>query len=145
MDFVMNDKGAAGTGRFLEVMARALELEVKDLGDVSSRAQQAVPISNKCAVFAESEVVSLLAGGNPREEIIRGRHEAVAERVLSLINRLGGTPPLIMTGGVAKNSGVVRALENRLETELSIPDEPQITGALGAAIIAAQKGDQEVG
>jgi len=144
VDFVMNDKCAAGTGRFLEVMARALEMEVEDLAEISTTARQAVPISNMCAVFAESEVVSLLAAGNPREEIVRGLHEAVAERTQSLINRVGGPPPLIITGGVAKNRGVVRALEKRLETELYVPEEPQITGALGAAIFAAQKAEQGV-
>ncbi len=144
VDFAMNDKCAAGTGRFLEVMARALELDLEELAGHSLKAEKTVPISNMCAVFAESEVVSLIAEGNPREEIIKGLHVSVAERTLSLARRIGYQSPVVMTGGVAKNAGVIRALEEKLETELLIPEEPQIIGALGAAVIAFERAQKEV-
>lgn len=135
-DFAMNDKCAAGTGRFLEVMARALDTELTSLGDLSALAVQDVRISSTCTVFAESEVVALVAGGTSKEDIIRGLHRAIAERIYGMVVRLRANPPYVMTGGVAKNSGVVCAIEERLQTRLLLPKEPQIVGALGAAIIA---------
>ncbi|MGB9660933.1 MAG: acyl-CoA dehydratase activase [Moorellaceae bacterium] len=138
VDFVMNEKCAAGTGRFLEVMARALELDIEKMGELSLKAERSAPISNTCTVFAESEVVSLLAEGRPLVEIIRGLHDAVAERVASMAERLGWQEPVAMTGGVAKNIGVVRSLEEKLNTSLRLPGEPQIMGALGAALLAAE-------
>ncbi|MGI9953416.1 acyl-CoA dehydratase activase [Moorellaceae bacterium AZ2] len=137
-DFVMNEKCAAGTGRFLEVMARALEVDIERMGELSLKALKGAPISNTCTVFAESEVVSLLAEGRPVEEIIRGLHDAVAERVAAMAERVGWQEPVAMTGGVAKNIGVVRSLEERLATSLRLPEEPQIMGALGAALLAAE-------
>ena len=137
-DFAMNDKCAAGTGRFLEVMARSLDTDLGSLGELSSRSTQDVRISSTCTVFAESEVVALVAKGVPKEDIIRGLHLSVAERIYAMVMRLRAQPPFVMTGGVAKNSGVVAALEERLGTPLLLPDEPQIVGALGAAIIAAR-------
>ncbi|MGB9860383.1 MAG: acyl-CoA dehydratase activase, partial [Moorellaceae bacterium] len=127
-----------GTGRFLEVMARALELDIEKMGELSLKAERSAPISNTCTVFAESEVVSLLAEGRPLVEIIRGLHDAVAERVASMAERLGWQEPVAMTGGVAKNIGVVRSLEEKLNTSLRLPGEPQIMGALGAALLAAE-------
>lgn len=135
-DFAMNDKCAAGTGRFLEVMAHALESKLESLGDISAQSTQLIKISSTCTVFAESEVVSLIAKGTPKEDIIRGLHEAVVERVFGMVMRLRAREPFVMTGGVAKNRGVVRALEGRLGAKLFVPDEPQIVGALGAAIMA---------
>lgn len=135
-DFVMNDKCAAGTGRFLEVMAKALELTVEELGPLGLKAQAAAVISSMCTVFAESEVVSLVAEGRPREEIVRGIHEAIAERTLALARRVGVKEPVVMTGGVAKNQGVVQSLESRLHTKILIPPEPQIAGAVGAGLTA---------
>lgn len=137
-DFAMNDKCAAGTGRFLEVMARSLETELNALGELSRLATGDVKISSTCTVFAESEVVALVAKGVPKEEIIRGLHRSVAERIYGMVMRLRAEPPFVMTGGVAKNSGVVAALEERLGTNLLLPEEPQIVGALGAAIVAAR-------
>ena len=142
VDFAMNEKCAAGTGRFLEVMAQALEVKLEDLGSLSGRAAQSVPISSTCTVFAESEVVSLIARGFPPEEIIRGLHESVAERTVSLVRRVGLQEKVIMTGGVAKNRGVVSCLENKLQTALKIPPEPQIVGALGAALLAWEMGSE---
>jgi len=114
------------------------------MSQLGKKAENAVPISNMCAVFAESEVVSLIASGSPREEIIKGLHNSVADKTVSLGKRVGAEAPVAMTGGVAKNSGVVAALEEKLETELLIPDEPQIIGALGAAIIGREKAEAEV-
>ncbi|WP_313885433.1 acyl-CoA dehydratase activase [Desulfallas sp. Bu1-1] len=128
VDFVMNDKCAAGMGRFLEVMARALEVDLRELGRLSGETLEAASISNMCTVFAESEVVSLVAMGRPREEIILGLHESVAERVSNMAWRLDVEPAVTMTGGVAKNTGVVRCIEARLGLEMHIPPEPQIIG-----------------
>jgi predicted CoA-substrate-specific enzyme activase len=136
-DFVMNDKCAAGTGRFLEVMAGALETDLESLAGLSGASTQQVRISSTCTVFAESEVVSLIARGVPKEDIIRGLHEAVAERVYGMVRRIRAGGPYVMTGGVAKNLGVVASLESRLGATLFVPSEPQIVGALGAAIMAA--------
>lgn len=137
-DFAMNDKCAAGTGRFLEVMARSLGTELELLGDLAARSTRDVRISSTCTVFAESEVVALVAKGVPKEDIVRGLHRAVAERIYGMVGRLRARPPFVMTGGVAKNSGVVAAVEELLQTHVLLPDEPQIVGALGAAIIAQQ-------
>jgi predicted CoA-substrate-specific enzyme activase len=136
VDFQMNDKCAAGTGRFLEVMAHALEVDLEDLGRLSLSAQRTIKISSMCTVFAESEVVSLIAGNQPKEMIIRGLHDAIADRILGLVRRVGVEEEVTLTGGVAKNEGVVRALEERLGLRVFVPPEPQIIGALGAALLA---------
>ncbi|KYH32760.1 acyl-CoA dehydratase activase [Neomoorella mulderi] len=136
-DFVMNEKCAAGTGRFLEVMARSLEVNVEEMGELSLAAPRGASISSMCTVFAESEVVSLVAEGRPVAEIIRGLHEAVAQRVAAMASRVGWEEPVAMTGGVAKNRGVVKSLEDNLGTAIRVPPDPQIIGALGAALLAA--------
>lgn len=136
VDFQMNDKCAAGTGRFLEVMARALEVKLEDLGRLSRSAQRTIKISSMCTVFAESEVVSLIADNQPQEVIIRGLHDAIADRILGMIRRVGVEEKVTLTGGVAKNEGVVQALEERLGVRVFVPPEPQIIGALGAALLA---------
>ncbi|HOG47598.1 MAG TPA: acyl-CoA dehydratase activase [Anaerolineae bacterium] len=136
-DFVMNDRCAAGTGRFLEVMSRALDVPLDRLGELSLRARRAAPVSSMCTVFAESEVVSLVAEGVPVVEIIAGLHAAVAERIWGMAQRLGLAPRVVMSGGVAYNEGVVRALEQRLGAALAVAPQPHMVGALGAALIAA--------
>ena len=136
--FQMNDKCAAGTGRFLEVMARALEVEVSEMGELEKKSQRKLQVSSVCTVFAESEVVGLLARGEKREDIIRALHNSVAERVLGLVSRVGAEPEIVISGGVAKNSGVVRALSERLGRKLLVPEESQIVGALGAALFALE-------
>ncbi len=136
LDFAMNDKCAAGTGRFLEVMATALEVELENLAVLSDQAVRAISISSTCTVFAETEVVSLLAGGADRAEIARGLHESIAARTSSLVYRVGLDEAVMMTGGVAKNSAVVKALEEKLQLRIIVPPEPQIAGALGAALLA---------
>ncbi len=135
-DFIMNDKCAAGTGRFIEVMAQALGVSLASMGDLSQQSLNPTVISSFCTVFAESEVVSLVAEGRPKVDIIRGIHEAISERTTTLLNKIKMIEPITMTGGVAKNKGVVKALEHKLKLKLNIPEEPQIVGALGAALIA---------
>lgn len=138
-DFVMNDKCAAGTGRFLEVMAERLGVELGDLGRLSLDAQGEVEISSVCTVFAESEVVSLIAKNHPRNEIIRGLHKAIVGRVYAMARALGVQGAVTMTGGVAKNAGVVALMEARLGQPIHVPAEPQIVGALGAALTALRQ------
>jgi len=137
MDFAMNDKCAAGTGRFLEVMARALEVDINDFGGVSLLADTPAKISSLCTVFAESEVISLISKGEKRENIIAGIHESIAARVVAMAGRIGLSAPLMMTGGVAKNKGVVKALENKTGHGIEVSQKTQVTGAIGAALIAS--------
>ena len=136
-DFVMNDKCAAGTGRFLEVMAKALELRVDELGSISLESEKPCQISSVCTVFAESEVVSLRAEGRAREDIIAGIHRSIASRISAMVSQVGNEGIIVLTGGVAQNRGVIKALEQELKTSTCIPEKPQITGALGAALIAS--------
>lgn len=138
--FVMNDKCAAGTGRFLEMMARALEIDLEELGPLALQAKKTVTISSLCTVFAESEVISLIAEGVSSAAIARGICDSIASRTVSLLARISGNGAVAMSGGVAKNVGVVKALEQKLGKPMVIPPEPQIIGALGAALIATQKG-----
>ncbi len=140
INFVMNDKCAAGTGRFLEVMARALDVPLDQLGELAEKAPKPARISSLCTVFAESEVISLIAGGESRENIIAGIHEAISLRIVAMASRLGLASPLMMTGGVAKNSGVVKALEKALGKPIEISPYAQLTGAIGAALLAGQSG-----
>jgi predicted CoA-substrate-specific enzyme activase len=140
VEFEMNDKCAAGTGRFLEVMAHALNVDIDKMGDISLKHKKEITISSICTVFAESEVISLVSEGEELEDILYGIHKAIADRTLGLVNRLGGVQEeVVMAGGVAKNVGVVKALENALGVAIKIYVEPQIIGALGAAIIALEK------
>jgi len=135
-NFGMNDKCAAGTGRFLEVMARTLEVDIEKMGTVALEADRPAKISSTCTVFAESEVVSLLAQDEELPPIFLGICNAIAERVKSLAVRVGIRPEVVMTGGVAKNIGVVSSVEKSIGLPVSVPDEPQTVGALGAALIA---------
>lgn len=137
LEFAMNDKCAAGTGRFLEVMARALEVDLDSFGEMSLKAEKTAQVSSLCTVFAESEVISLIAKGECRKNIIRGIHESIAARVGGMIHRIGISAPIMMTGGVSQNIGVVRALERRLDVPVIVSRLAQINGALGAALIAA--------
>ena len=136
-NFVMNDKCAAGTGRFLEVMARALEVNLDEFGAMSLRARQPAKISSLCTVFAESEVISLIARGEQRPQIIAGIHESIAARVSSMLARVGVAEPVMITGGVARNEGVVHALEKKLGVKIEVSPYAQANGAIGAAVLAA--------
>ncbi len=139
LDFVMNDKCAAGTGRFLEVMAKALEIKLEEMGERSLQAGHPVTISSTCTVFAESEVVSRIAEGQATADIVAGLHAAIANRISTMLKRVGMQEQVTMSGGVAKNIGVVRAIEEKIGVRLNIYQEPQIVGALGAALIALEK------
>jgi predicted CoA-substrate-specific enzyme activase len=137
-NFVMNDKCAAGTGRFLEVMAVVLEVgSIDSMGPMSLEARNPCRISSTCTIFAESEVVSLRAEGKTREDLIAGVHRAVASRVALMAKAIKISPRVIFTGGVAKNIGVKRVLEEEFSMDILVPEEPQITGALGAALLAS--------
>jgi predicted CoA-substrate-specific enzyme activase len=137
-NFVMNDKCAAGTGRFLEIVAGTLGIKVEDMGKISLTSSHKVQISNFCTVFAQQEVVSRLSEGVPMEDILAGLHDALASRVASLARRVGIEQDVVLTGGVAKNTGVVQAMRENLGCDFLIPDDPLITGALGAAILAKE-------
>jgi (R)-2-hydroxyacyl-CoA dehydratese activating ATPase len=134
-NFHMNDKCAAGCGRFLEVTARAMGIDLKELGNVSARSENTVRISSTCTVFAETEIVSLVAVGTSIPDIVKGVHTSIATRAISLLRTVGITGPLGMSGGVALNSGVVRALEEALKTDVYVAENPQVRGAIGAALI----------
>jgi predicted CoA-substrate-specific enzyme activase len=136
LNFVMNDTCAAGTGQFIEVMARSLGLDVTQVGELSLKAQQDIRISATCTVFAESEIISLAAQHCPVEEILGAVLRAIARRTVALSARVGVIPPLVMTGGVAKNIGMVKYIEREVQTQVFVPREPQIVGAIGAAIFA---------
>jgi predicted CoA-substrate-specific enzyme activase len=138
INFVMNDKCAAGTGRFLEVTATALGIKLEDMGDISLKATKKIQISSLCTIFAQQEVVALISRGEKLENILAGLHDALASRIAALARRLGIEPDLVLTGGVAKNTGMVRAMKESLGCEILIPEEPLLTGALGAAILAKE-------
>jgi predicted CoA-substrate-specific enzyme activase len=135
IDFLMNDKCAAGTGRFLEVMAKALDIELTDFAGIFNATQEKVDISSTCTVFAESEIVSLIGHGVEKNRIVKGLVYSITNRIISMVERIGLEEPVCMTGGVAKNAAVVKALEERLNIKINVPEEPQITGALGAALL----------
>ncbi|MCD7865816.1 MAG: acyl-CoA dehydratase activase, partial [Clostridiales bacterium] len=138
IDFVMNDKCAAGTGRFLEMMARTLEISIDELGPVSLLSKEDVEISSMCSVFAESEVISLIAQNKETADIAHGIHKAIAGKAISLLKRVGLKKDFMMTGGVAKNPGVVKVLEEQLGAALYIYEQPEIVGALGAALFGLE-------
>jgi predicted CoA-substrate-specific enzyme activase len=135
VNFVMNDKCAAGTGRFLEVIADTLGIPLAEMGDLSLTAREAVPISNTCTVFAEHEVTSRLAEGVGIPEIVAGLHAAIAKRVVNLVRTLGLQKDVAVTGGGAKNIGLIRAVEDQVGFPVLVPPEPLLTGALGAALL----------
>ena len=141
-DFAMNDKCAAGTGRFLEVMAATLGVAVEEMGEISLRSTAPVAISSMCTVFAESEVISHISRGASREDIAAGLHEAIAARVLGMAGRVGVIHLILLTGGVAHNRGLVAALEKRSGLPITVPPHPQFAGALGAAIIAVERANR---
>ena len=136
-NFSMNDKCAAGTGRFLEALARILEVEVVDLGDISLQADVPIRINSTCTVFAESEIISLLAREKKPSEIIAGAHFAIAKRLAKMARRVKVIDQVFFDGGPALNCGLIKALEDELATDLYVPGEvPQVTTAVGAALIA---------
>lgn len=136
LDFCMNDKCAAGTGRFLGAAASALEIPLDELGPTALNAEKPVRISTTCTVFAESEVLSWLGKGKKIEDILWGVHQSIASRSLGLLRRVGIEEEITFTGGVAKNVGMIKALEENLGIGLNVSDESHFMGALGAALFA---------
>ena len=139
LDFVVNARCAAGAGTFIEAMARALEVKLEDMGALSLEAERASPINASCVIFAESDVVSLIHKEEPKSEIARAIFDAMAERVSSMVHRLGINPDIVLVGGAAKDVGFVAALKRKLGTDILIPKEPIYAGAVGAALVAAKR------
>jgi len=135
-DFCMNDKCAAGTGRFLGAASAALEIPLPELGPTALRAERAVKISTTCTVFAESEILSWLGKGRKVEEILLGVHQSIASRSIGLLRRVGIDPEITFTGGVARNEGMIRTLERGLDARLNVSEDSHYMGALGAALFA---------
>lgn len=139
LDFVVNARCAAGAGTFIEAMARALEVELDDMGSLALKAERASPINASCVIFAESDVVSLIHREEPKTEIARAIFDAMAERVSSMVHRLGINQDITLVGGVAKDVGFVASLKRILGMDILIPEEPLSAGAVGAALIAAKR------
>jgi predicted CoA-substrate-specific enzyme activase len=135
-NFAMNDRCASGTGRFFDVLSRALEVEIGDIGDLALQGSSDLEVSSMCATFAETEVISLLAGGAEKADIAASVHRAVAARTLGLVAQVGRRTPVVMTGGVANNKAAVQALSRALRLPVEVPSDPQISGAYGAALLA---------
>lgn len=134
--FAINDRCASGTGRFFDVLSRALEVDITEVADLASASDRSVEVSGMCATFAETEVISLLAQGEEPADIAASVHRSVAGRTMGLVAQVGKASPVVMTGGVARNHALVRELARALGLEITILDDPQIAGALGAALIA---------
>jgi benzoyl-CoA reductase subunit D len=137
LDFAVNEKCAAGSGAFTEAMARALEVKVEDLGPLSLKSTKAVAMNAQCAVFAESELVSLVHAKTPKPDIARAIHDAIADRIVSMVRRVGPEKEIMLIGGLARNVGFVDSLKRELKTEVLVPEDPEFVSALGAAILAA--------
>jgi predicted CoA-substrate-specific enzyme activase len=138
LNFTMSDKCAAGTGRFLELIAASLDLGLDQLGTISLKSRNKVAISSTCTVFARQEVVSRISEGVPLEDILAGIHDAIASRVTRMVERLKIEPDVVFTGGVAKNIGVVKSLETKLGCKVMVPEEPLLSGAIGAALLGKE-------
>jgi benzoyl-CoA reductase subunit D len=138
IDFAYNEKCAAGAGTFAEGMARALQVPLEELGPLSLTSEQAVQMNAQCAVFAESEVVTLIHNKTPRQDIARAVLDAVASRIISMVRKVGFEQDLVLIGGVARNPGFVAAMKRGLEADVCVPDDPEYIGALGAALAAAE-------
>jgi benzoyl-CoA reductase subunit D len=139
VDFVVNERCAAGAGMFIEAMARALEVKLEEMGPLSLKAERASPINATCVIFGESDVVSLIHRQESKPEIARAIFDAMADRVSSMVHRLGINPDVVLVGGVAKDIGFVAALKRKLGINILIPEHPEFAGALGAALIAANR------
>jgi len=136
-DFVINEKCAAGAGAFTESMARAMEVPLEDFARMSLKSTKAIPMNAQCAVFAESEVVSLVHAKTSKEDIARAVHDALAERIISMVRRVGIEKDVALIGGMARNPGFIDSLQRGLELEVLVPQDPEFVGALGAALAAA--------
>jgi len=138
IDFVMNDKCAAGTGRFIEVIADTLGVPLDKVGDLSLQSKNPAKISNICTIWAQQEVAASLAEGVPISDLLAGVHQSLADRISRMVSRLRVEEAVIVTGGGAKNKGLLKALSEQLDHEVFVPDEPLITGALGAALLGKE-------
>ncbi|MBC8204274.1 CoA activase [bacterium] len=138
IDFAINEKCAAGAGSFTEAMSRALEVSLEEFGKLSLKSTKSIPMNAQCAVFAESEVVSLLHAKTPKEDISRAVHDAIADRIVSMVRRVGINPEIALIGAVSRNPGFVASLKRGLEKEVIVPPDADYAGALGAAITAAE-------
>ncbi len=139
IDFVVNEKCAAGAGAFTEAMARALEVKVEDMGPLSLESKSAIPMNAQCAVFAESEVVTLIHAKTSKEDIAKAIHDAIADRIGSMTRRLSIEQEIALIGGCARNIGFVEALKKNLNSDIKMPEDPEFVGALGAALIAQDR------
>jgi benzoyl-CoA reductase subunit D len=137
LDFAINEKCAAGTGAFTEAMARALEVKIEELGPLSRQSTHTVAMNAQCAVFAESELVSLIHSQTPKADMARAVHDAIADRIGSLVRRVGMEREVLLIGGVARNVGFVESLKRELDAEVFVPETPETVGAYGAALLAA--------
>jgi len=137
LDFAINEKCAAGTGTFVDTMARALEIPVEEMAKLSLKSTRSIPMNAQCAVFGESEVVSLIHQKTPKHDIARAVHDAIAGRIASVARIVGLEDDVVMVGGVAKNIGFVESLKRDIGAEVKVPDDPEYIGALGAAAAAA--------
>lgn len=138
VDFAVNEKCAAGAGAFTEAMARALEIPLEKMGEMSLQSDQVVPMNAQCAVFAESEVVSLIHAKTSKPNIARSVHDAIASRIVSMARRVGIEKDIILVGGLSKNKGFVKSLQDALDNTVLIPQEPEFAGAIGAALLAGE-------
>ena len=140
LDFAMNDKCAAGTGRFFEGIGRAFDMSLEEFSELSLKSDNPMPISSQCSVFAESEIISMVSQRKNPADIAAGVQDSVAKRLFALLRRVGLKEKLAITGGCAKNKGLIRMLEKRIDSRIvSLPEDPQLVGALGAAVLAARK------
>lgn len=139
VDFALNEKCAAGSGSFVEAMSRALEIPLEEIGKLALTSTQQIPMNAQCAVFAESEVVSLLHAKTPKADIAKAVHNAIANRISSMTRKIGIEKEVVLIGGVAKNLGFIESLKKDLGLEILIPEEPEYVGALGAALIALEE------
>ncbi len=139
VDFVINDKCAAGAGTFVEAMARALEVDLEEMGRLSLQSDQAVSMNAQCVVFAESELVSLMHAKTPKADMARAIHDAIADRIVSMVRRVGMEKDVVLVGGMAKNEGFVDSFQRELQADVLIPEYPDFVGALGAAVLAAER------
>jgi benzoyl-CoA reductase subunit D len=139
LDFVVNERCAAGAGTFIEAMARALEVNLEEIGPLSLKAERASPINASCVIFGESDVVTLIHRQEPKAEIARAIFDAMADRISSMVYRLGLNLDVVLIGGVAKDVGFTAALKRKLGTAIMVPANPEFAGALGAALTAVNR------
>jgi predicted CoA-substrate-specific enzyme activase len=139
-DFVMNDKCAAGTGRFMEIVAEALHIPLSEIGPLSLQKKKDLPFSTTCAAFGRGAAVTMMKEGERKEDILAALHEAIAKRVLALVKRVGIADKFVITGGIGRNVGLVSRIEERLDgLKITLPQEPMIVGAVGAALFASDR------